>query len=403
MTKLARSTQTGTRWLIAAGSLVIVGGLLAACSASPQAAPSSAPSIQVARPDAPQGTLPADLQAKLQEAVDDTLAEYSVPATAVGVWIPGQGSWETAAGLADIANNIPASTDMSWPLRSITKSYTVTLILQLVDEGKVSLDDTISQYVDGVTDGDKITLRELANMSSGNADYTNADFGAAFEQDPTKIFTIDELNSFMLGKPAQFAPGTEKVYTNANTNLLGAVVEKVTGEDFATALDERILTPLAQSQTEYLVDVDRWTAPHPVGYQPGPDGPVAQTQNLSILGAAGSMFSTLDDTRVWAETLATGALLQPATQEEREIGAPLESGPPYDLYALGIGETDGWWGHNGEGIGFTAAAFHNPETGASIVVFMNESNVFVNESEDEGKAHPADQLFRRIAEILKTT
>ena len=109
------------------------------------------------------------------------------------------------------------------------------------------------QYVDGVTDGDKITLRQLADMSSGNADYTNDDFLAEFARTPT-IFTLDELNGFMLGKPAQFAPGTKKVYTNANTNLLGAVVEKVTGQPFADVLDERILEPLGQTDTRYIVD-----------------------------------------------------------------------------------------------------------------------------------------------------
>ena len=173
-----------------------------------------------------------------------------MPGAAVGVWIPGEGAWTTAAGLADIDNDVPASTDMTWPLRSVTKSYTVTLILQLVDEQAIRLDDTIDTYVDGVTNGDKITLRQLADMSSGNADYTNDDFLAEFGKDPSKIFTLDELNGFMLGKPEQFAPGAKKVYTNANTNLLGAVVEKVTGQPYAEVLEQRILEPLGQQDTQ---------------------------------------------------------------------------------------------------------------------------------------------------------
>ncbi|HWM15390.1 MAG TPA: serine hydrolase, partial [Microbacterium sp.] len=84
-----------------------------------------------------------------------------------------------------------------------------------------------------------------------------------------------------------------------------------------------------------------------------------------------------------------------ATQEERQQGSPLDAGPPYGIYALAIGETNGWWGHNGEGLGYTAAVFHNPETGASIVVFTNESNV-------ADRAHPADQTFRRLADILES-
>ncbi|GAA1928549.1 serine hydrolase domain-containing protein [Microbacterium aoyamense] len=372
------------RAALAAASIVAIAGL-AGCA--PASAPDPTPSVSE------EGALPDDLQAQLQAVLDDTMAEYDVPGAAVGVWVPGAGSWTVAAGVADIESGEPTTTEMSWPLRSVTKSYTVTLLLQLVDEGEVTLDDTIDRYVDGVTNGDRITLRQLANMSSGNADYTNDDFVAVFSEDPTRIFTLDELNGFMLGKPAQFEPGAEHVYTNANTNLLGAVIEKVTGASYEDVLNDRILEPLGLQDTRYLLDVATWTEPHALGYGPDADPREPADQNFSIFGPAGSMVSSLEDTRLWAETLATGALLDPATQAEREDGWPLDAGPPYDVYALGIGETNGWWGHNGEGLGYTAAVFHNPETGASIVVFMNESNV-------EPKAHPADQTFRRMAAVL---
>lgn len=391
MTDARRARRAAARLLLITSSVAAVAGLLAGCMASPAGQNAAAPAAT--RPAAPEGALPAELQAQLQELLAQTMAEYAVPGAAVGVWIPGHGAWTAGAGHADIDTEAPVTTQMSWPLRSVTKSYTVTLLLQLVDEGALSLDDTISQYVDGVTDGDRITLRQLADMSSGNADYTNADFVDAFQADPSIIFTLDELNGFMLGDPAQFAPGAKKVYTNANTNLLGAVIERVTGQQFADVLSERILRPLGQADTHYIVDVAEWTGAHAEGYVPDADGHAAVTQNLSIFGPAGSMVSTLEDARVWGEILATGALLDPQTQAERRQGAPLQSGPPYDLYALGIGETDGWWGHNGEGLGFTAAVFHHLDSGATVVAFMNESNV-------EPKAHPADQMFRRIAAVL---
>ena len=106
------------------------------------------------------------------------------------------------------------------------------------------------------------------------------------------------------------------------------------------------------------------------------------------------MITSLDDARVWGQALAEGTLLDAATQAEREKGAPLDAGPPYDLYALGMGQTDGWWGHNGEGLGYTAANFHNTETGATIAVFFNLSDY-------RPKAHPADQLFRRLAATIE--
>lgn len=384
----------GRRLLLVAAALAGVVGA-AGCAGPAPVEPEPSASSAVVRPDAPTGELSEELQSQLQTSLEETMAEFGVPGAAMGVWIPDEGSWTTASGLADIETGEPVDLDMMWPMRSVTKSYTVTLLLQLVDEGEVSLDDTIGQYVDGVTDGDAITLRQLAEMSSGNADYTNDDFLAAFTEDPDAIFTLDQLNGFMLGKPAQFDPGTEKVYTNANTNLLGAVIEEVTGQEFADVIDERILQPLGQTGTRYIVDAATWTEPHPVGYAPGEGGLAPQPSNLSIFGPAGSMITTLDDARVWGQTLATGALLEPATQAERQEGAPLDAGPPYDIYALGMGETDGWWGHNGEGLGFTAAVFHDPESGATVAVFMNESNV-------PDDVHPADQMFRRAVEILTT-
>lgn len=364
--------------------------LVAACASSTtEATDSLSPPSAPGGPPAPAGELPEELQ----EAVEQTMAEHDVPGAVAGVWVPDEGSWTFAAGLADVEGDIAASTDLVWPLRSVTKSFTVALVLQLVDEGELSLEDTIDQYVDGVTDGDQVTLRQLADMSSGVADYTNEDFIGAFLDDPTRIFTLDELNGFMLGEPAQFAPGAKKVYTNANTNLLGAVIEKVTGQSYADVLQERILDPIGADDTRYITDVATWQQPHPVGYMAEDGVLVAQQENSSILAAAGSMFTTLDDARVWAQTLGAGTLLSPEIHSERELGAPLDSGPPYDVYALGIGSSQGWWGHNGEGIGFTAAVFHDPETGASIAVFMNESNL--------PDAHPADQTFRRLAEILQ--
>jgi len=399
MTTSRPRTRGIRRTTMALASAATVAMVLASCAATPATDPttSSPTPPTISRPAAPEGELPAELVSELQQTLDDTMAEYGVPGAAVGVWIPGEGSWTAVAGLADVEAGEPVTTEMQWPIRSITKSYTVTLILQLVDEGVIGLDDTIDQYIDGITDGDTITLRQLADMSSGNSDYfTDAFIQDWLVDDPDRIFTLDELNGYVVDQPAQFAPGTEKVYTNANTNLLGKVVEVATGEDFADVLDERILEPLGQTDTRYITDVSTWTEPHALGYSPADGAVESPPSNLSVLGPAGSMITSLDDARAWGEMLATGAFLSPATQTEREQGAPLDAGPPYDIYALGMGQTDGWWGHNGEGLGYTAANFHNNDTGATIAVFFNLSDY-------EPKAHPADQLFRRLAAVIAGT
>ncbi len=399
MTTGTHGARRMPRAVLALATAATAGAILAACTTPPTATPTAEPTTPtISRPDAPEGELPAELASELQQTLEDTMAEYNVPGAAVGVWIPDVGSWTTVEGIADAETNALVTPEMQWPIRSITKSYTVTLILQLVDEGVISLDDTIDQYIDGITDGDTITLRQLADMSSGNSDYfTDAFVQDFFVDDPDRLFTLDELNGYVIDQPAQFAPGTEKVYTNANTNLLGKVIEVATGQDYAAVLNERILEPLGQTGTRYITDVSTWTEPHALGYSPDDSGEgwEERPSNLSVLGPAGSMISTLDDARVWGEMLAEGSFLTPETQTARQEGAPLDAGPPYDIYALGMGQTDGWWGHNGEGLGYTAANFHNTETGATIAVFFNLSDY-------KPKAHPADQLFRRLAAVIES-
>ncbi len=342
----------------------------------------------------PRGPLPAELQAQLRQAVAETMDTFDVPGAAVGVFVPGKGSWVHAAGVANLETSEPVTAEMSWPLRSVTKSFTVTLLLQLADEGRLGLGDTIDRFVRGVPHGREITLRQLANMTSGVAEYTTSRFVEDFLADPDRLFTIDELNAYALEQPAQFLPGARHVYTNTSTNLIGAAIEEAAGRRFSRVLDERILRPLGLLETNYVEVPRQWPRPHPVGYQPGDHGLEPQLTNFSIYGPAGAMVSTLEDQRVWGEILATGRLLSRRAQARRLEGAfPLDGGPEYDRYALGIGQIEGWWGHTGEGFGFTALTMHDAPTGATVVVFMNIAK-------PSKSGHPPTALFRKIASLI---
>lgn len=374
--------------------VALAAALLAGACSSSDLKEGGVPTITVpGRSKAPAGELSAATQAELQAAVDASMKQYGTPAAVVGVYVPGKGSWVSATGVADLSTGAKPTADMAWPLRSVTKSFTVTLILQLVDEGKISLDDTVDQYLTGVPNGDRITIRQLADMSSGLADYTTQAFVDDFVADPNRIFTLDELNAYAFAEPVQFEPGTQYVYTNTNTNVLGSVVEKVTGQSFSEALSQRILEPLGLDATLYLDDGSPWPEPHATGYQPDDGVLTEQPANFSVFGPAGSLVANVDDLRVWGEVLGSGALLSPATQQERLQGHPLAKGPEYDQYALGIGELDGWWGHTGEGFGFTATVMHNPESGATIVVYTNLAQL-------PDKSHPAEKLFLSLAPIV---
>ena len=355
---------------------------LAGCSStesSPETSPSSA-------------ALPADVVEALKMQLTRTMDTNKVPGAAVEVCIPGYEDTAIVEGVADLETGEPITEDLVWPIRSVTKSFTVTLILQLVDEGKISLDDTIDQWVPDVPNGDRITLRQLADMSSGVPEYTTRAWIEDFVADPSRGFTTQELIEYAVAEPAQFEPGAKKVYVNTSTLLLGEVVTAEYGQPFDQVVSEQILQPLGLSDTEYVTTPDGWSGPHPTGYQPDDSGSLeAQPNNFTVFGPAGAMTSTLTDLCAWGDALGSGALLDPVTQQARVDGAPLEEGPEYDVYGQGIGSLEGWIGHTGEGFGHTVLVMHNPTSGSTAVVAMNLSGT--------GK-HVPTRYFRKVAPVL---
>jgi D-alanyl-D-alanine carboxypeptidase len=354
--------------------------------AAPTVAPDGPTDVRLA-----SSTMPSATGDELSAALSDTMHEYGVPGAVVSITDPALGDWRATAGVADTDTAQPMTDDLVWPIRSITKSFTVTALLQLVDEGQLSLDDTIDEWVDDIPSGDSITLRQLASMTAGVPEYTNDAFIEAFSQDPTAPFTSEQLIGFALeGEPVS-EPGQAGIYVNTSTVLLGQVVEQVTGRPFDEVLQERVLAPLELDSTAYVTTPDGWTGPHASGYQPDDDELVVPPTNFTVFDAAGAMVATMDDLLAWGPALANGELLEDDTQRDRLQGAPLDEGPEYDVYAVGMGELDGWWGHTGEGFGYTVLVMHQRDTGATVAIGMNLSNV---------GDHPPTKLFRRIAAIL---
>lgn len=370
--------------------------LIAACSSDGDSDGSSDATTTTA-PAETSTEAPADgppelddaLTAELQAATDQAVADLDVPGAVVLVRTPDD-RWETAVGVKDLETEEPMETGLEWPLRSITKSYTVTLILQLVDEGVLSLDDTVDTYLEGIPNGDQVTIQQLAEMTAGLPDYVNDAFVDAFTADPTREFTDDELIAFAAAEPPVADPGTERVYTNVNTLILGRIVEEATGQPFDEVLQERILDPLELADTIYPTSPDQW-ATDTTGYQPGDEGLAEQPVNYSVFGPAGAVIATTDDLATWGEALATGSLLEGATQEARLEGAPLDEGPEYETYALGIGDVDGWWGHTGEGFGYTALVMHDAAIETTVVVVTNVSGL---------ETHAATTIFHELEPLL---
>ncbi|MFD9219225.1 serine hydrolase domain-containing protein [Streptomyces sp. NPDC060064] len=366
MTRLHTRLRRGAAGAVAAGLLVIS---VSAESAYSQPAPAPAVSSSSSS-DFPQLT-PA-VAKQLDKAVTQVMREAHVPGVTVGLWAPGKGSYVRAFGVADKATGARMSTGLNMRLGSETKTFTVTALLMLVDQGKISLDDPIGKYVDGVPNGDRITLRELAGMRSGLFNYTmDPDFFKALTTDPRRPFTPQELLAYSFKHPVQFQPGEKFEYCNTNLILVGLAVEKVSGQPLAEYINRNVLGPAGLDHTLFPKAAE-FPAPHAHGYTNQTatgETEDATDWNPSWAWAAGAMISDLNDMRSWAGTLATGTLLRPATQAQRLKMSP--SGLPNTGYGLGIFNVAGWIGHNGSLPGYESLVVYLPESKATLVVLLN--------------------------------
>ncbi|MER5177607.1 serine hydrolase domain-containing protein [Streptomyces sp. NPDC002896] len=365
---------------IAAAALA-AGALLtsAACSGTPTSVPRAA---AVATPESPGATVRALTPAvaeQLDKAVTQTLHQAGVPGVIVGVWIPGKGSYVRAFGVADKSSGAPMSDGLRMRIGSETKTFTVTAILRLVDEGKVGLDDPVSKYVEGVPNGDRITLRQLADMRSGLYPYTDdPDFGKAFLSDPDRRFTPQQLLDYAFKHPVGFEPGQKFQYSNTNAILLGLVVEKASGQSFGDYLQQHVLEPSHLDHTLFPTGTE-FPQPHARGYTTQTlGGEVADATNWdpSWAWAAGAMISDLSDLREWARIAATGTLLKPATQAQRLRTLP--TGFPGASYGLGIFNSHGWIGHNGSLPGYQSVTVYLPSAEATLVILTNTDTSYEN-------------------------
>ncbi|MFH8789193.1 serine hydrolase domain-containing protein [Streptomyces roseoverticillatus] len=371
-----------TRWrrtcagLAAAGLLVVPaaapGAVAADSSFPPLSTAASAP--LASSPDT--GTrfpkLGPAVAARLDTAIRQVMREASVPGVIVGLSAPGKGNYVRAFGLADKANRTPMSPGLHMRIGSETKTFTVTALLELVDDGKVKLDDPVGRYIKGVPNGHRITLRDLADMRSGLFNYSeDAGFSKALTSDPYRPFPPQELLGYSFKHPVQFQPGEKFEYSNTNLILLGLVVEKAGGRPLDKFIRERVLKPAGLRHTLFPTGTE-FPRPHAHGYtDQTASGAVEDVTNWnpSWAWAAGAMSSDLRDLRTWARVVATGSLLRPKTQAERLKTLPTPiSGVGY---GLGIFNVQGWIGHNGSLPGYESLTIHLPEERATLVVLLN--------------------------------
>jgi CubicO group peptidase (beta-lactamase class C family) len=219
--------------------LGVLCALLMLTSCSPAALP----------PEPPTPTTDSAKADAVMRVVRDTMAQAHLKAAIVRVTIDGEEIVTQALG--ESMTGVPATTGMHFRNGAVAISYVSTLLLKLVDEKKVSLDDKLSKWLPEIPNADRVTLAQLAQMTSGYVDYVigNTEMNAALYANPFRRWTTHELLQYAVTKPLLYIPGSNWNYAHTNYVLLGLALEKATGEDMPKLLSDKVLRPLGLTNT----------------------------------------------------------------------------------------------------------------------------------------------------------
>lgn len=280
--------------------------------------------------------------------------------------------FEGSYGFADLEHDVEHGSDSVFRIGSLTKQFTAAAVLDLADRSLVQLDDPVVRYLPDVPESERFTIRQLLQHTAGVPDYTSLPGFAEMQRDP---LTLAEVVETFADLPLEFEPGSRFAYSNSGYVLLAAVIERVSGQDYATYLRERLLDPLGLRATAY--DDVREVVPHRAdGYMPSGDGlrhaPFARP---SVASGAGALRSDAGDLFRWERALQRGDVgagisLEDTLADPVEVDA--ERGLSYG-YGWFLEEREGrrLAFHGGATEGFLNAVAVDPAEDVTAVVLSN--------------------------------
>lgn len=363
-------TSRSANALCIAAALTVLAGCAPAVP-DPTPAPTEAAAV----------TLDDETRAQLQQLFDDGFASSGMPGGAAIVRI-GDETWEASTGVGDLETQEPFDPAAHVRIASNTKPFTATAVLLLVDDGVVTLDDPLEQYIPDIANGDRITVRQLLQMSSGVWEFTSdAELIGRWAADPMMPWTVDDTIALIRTHEPAFEPGEKVVYTDSNYVLLGRIAELASGMPLHEFVQTRILDELGMDDTRFPApDEPGIPDPHQQGYRP-PAEDLGSLDNLIPMGdinpevawGAGNMTSTIADLAVWGVALADGTLLSAELQAER-IQSRQFDGPTIEIgYGLGLIRLGDFLGHDGAIMGYSSVAMRLPSADATFVMVGNAS------------------------------
>ncbi|MEW6542775.1 MAG: serine hydrolase domain-containing protein [Nitrospirota bacterium] len=344
-----------------------------------------------ARPPKPAATFSEQQLVSLRSTVQTAIQQAGIPGAIIGVWAPDRGTWVEAFGVADAGAKTPLAVTHKVRIGSLTKMFTATAVLQLVDEGRIGLDDSIEKYVRkhklNILNAKDITIRQLLNHTSGLFSYTDDPaLEAVSYANLLLVWSPEELINFAVSHRDYAPPGKEYHYSNTGYALLGLILEDESKEKKSAAeeIDQRIIKRLGLANTSfprdqtlqepyakgYIADADLFTLSMTLR---GSKTPGAMTDVTALHPSwpwtAGAMVSDLNDLKVYAKALGTGQLVSKKMQEEQFKTVAIPTGGAA-RYGLGVLTLAGFIGHRGEVPGYDTCILYSPELDATFVVLL---------------------------------
>ena len=366
---------------------------LSALSSSAQTSPPASTS-----PHATPSITDPSIQSRIVEAVENDRKRFGgntpIPATLIGVWDAKGHNFIRAFGYSDLVKKVPLTPADHFRIGSNTKTFVVSVLLQLVAEKKLGLDDPLSHFSLGVTipNGDNITVRELCEMRSGLFEgYDTPEFKKLNMKVP-KDFNPGMIVAWAMKQKPYFPPGKGYNYSNTNYLLLGMIIREITKDSVGNQIRKRLLEPFGLTQTCFPETQEMpspWTRGYALDKQRNWKD-VSNTIPVQLMGTAGEMISDMNDIRRWIELYATGKTCGAGTYNDLMNCIPFLGNTSF---GLGITCSAGWYGYTGALPGYNTADYHSPDTGLTIVAWIN----YQAEKPVEGVA---SVMVRDIARIL---
>ncbi|MFI6644586.1 serine hydrolase domain-containing protein [Streptomyces sp. NPDC050504] len=349
-----------------------------------------------------------ELQQVLEEIVDSGFAGIQVRVH------DDRGAWTGSAGVSRLGSSTPPPVDGRFRIGSTTKTFTATVVLLLVAEGRIGLDDPVDDVLPGFGLDRRITVRMLLQHTSGLFSHTGEYYedgttapgipwqGQEYVDKQFHSYRPEELVRLALSKPARFEPGTDWSYSNTNYVLAKLLVEEVTGRSLGEETRRLLIGPLGMSGTVAPGTSPELPEPHAHGYyryEHAGQWKVADVTrfNVSWISAAGDMISTTEDLHTFFSALMGGEVLPAPLLDEMRTPHP-KSGYGLGLFAQ---ETDGGgtvFHHNGGFFGWAALMYATPDGGTTLTASLTSGDAELDFAATAAAFQRAQQ--RLVAEVF---